>query len=91
MKNDRRWKRVVIAADQEVLNRWITLHQKNWFDNPKNSFYGYEDRARAIAEYWLDNGKFGPDYDDPNIIMLQSYWKDWVTEVWQEINKGAEK
>jgi hypothetical protein len=55
--------------DKGLVNDWISMHMDGWFRNSRNSLFGYEDRFRALAEYWLKNGEHGPDYDDPNIII----------------------
>ena len=79
-QSKRRWKCTVnpVFDDAGLVDDWLNMHRKYWFNNPQNGFYGYEDRAKSIAEYWLTNGEHGPDYNDPAIIRLMRYWDEYL-------------
>jgi len=66
------------AEATAFINKWLTLNRKYWFQNIDNAFFGLEYKARAIAEYWLLNGKHEPDYNNYVIFSLQKYWDEYV-------------
>jgi hypothetical protein len=65
-------------TDSGLVENWLNMHMENWFYNTANDLYGYVEQARAVAEYWLKNGKHGEDYNDKNIIYLQGKWDSYV-------------
>jgi hypothetical protein len=76
----RRWKQKCLEcfSDAGLVDSWLDMHRKNWFENRENGLYGYELRARALAEYWLAQGEHGPDYNDNNLIYLQKMWREYL-------------
>ena len=91
LKQNKRWICTIapVFDGVELVDNWISEHKEHWFNNPHNGFYGYEDRARAMAEYWLTNGEHGPDYNDPAIIRLMKYWNEYMElHKLMEVNRG---
>jgi hypothetical protein len=76
----RRWKPLysITFSDAELVNEWLNITRKGWFENRGNDLYGRELNARAVAEYWLMNETHGEDYNDKNIIYLQKKWNDFI-------------
>ena len=79
-QSKRLWRYTVspVFDDARLVDNWLKLHREHWFNNPQNGFYGYEDRARGLAEYWLVNGEHGLDYNDPVIVKLMWYWDEYL-------------
>ena len=87
---NRIWKSTFLMAfsDEEIINIWIALHQKDWFNNKENGFYGYGNKAREIAKYWLEHHhEHGPDYNDYHIIKIQNYWDEFIEMFEEEIKE----
>ena len=66
-----------------LVEDWLEMHKKTWFQNKDNGFYGMENIFRGIAEYWLEHGCHGPDYNKPEIIKAQTYWDEYM-ELYKE-------
>ena len=90
-QSKRLWKKMVspVFDDEGLVNDWLNMHREHWFNNPQNGFYGYENHARGIAEYWLVNGEHGQDYNDPAIIRLMRYWNEYL-ELFELIEDNRE-
>ena len=65
-------------TDEQLVEKWLSMHREHWFNNPINGLFGYEQQYRAIAEYWLKNGKHGEDYNDHYLIYGMKMWDEFI-------------
>ena len=64
--------------DQDVIAYWLCIFNKKFFENPESKLYGYKQRCKAIAKYWLKYGKHSLGHNDPKINYCQILWNNHI-------------